>query len=215
MRKFILVVLLLLLAIICFTVIGIGIKIGPFKIYSYSEIQKASSERKTLLAELKNKNVNEFETTQQSLITAAKKYQEKKEEYDMLVESGDLTTESNIYNSSLYDMDYLLTVVGNYATQNEVTLQFDVFKSSSTSSVSSEYVICDLSFTVTGDYIPITNYIYNIEDDDTLNFEINDFVLEKGGENLQATFTVKNVPINTKNLSAVPTTSNPNIKVNN
>ena len=130
------------------------------------------------------------------------------------MENGELTTESNIYNSSLYDVDFLLTVVGNYATQNGVTLQFDVFKSSS-SSISSEYVICDLNFTVTGDYIPITNYIFNIEDDDTLNFEINDFVLEKGGENLQATFTVKNVPINSKNLSAIPTTSNPNVKVNN
>lgn len=215
MRKFILVVLLIVVAIICFCIIGIGIKIGPLKIYSYKEIQKASSERKVLLAELNEKNGNEFETTQKSLLSSAEKYQEKKEQYDSLVESGDLTAESNIYNSSLYDIDFLLTVVGKYATQNGVTLQFDVFKSTSSTSVSTEYIICDLSFTVTGDYIPITNYISNIEDDDTLNFEISDFVLEKGGQNLQATFTVKNVPINSKNLSSIPTTSKPNIKVMN
>ncbi len=214
MRKIILVALLILLAVMCVIVIGTGIKIGPFQVYSYGEIEKASSERKVLLSELNEKNGNEFRATQKMLLSSTGKYQEKKEEYDSLVENGDLTTESNIYNSSLYDVDFLLTVVGNYATQNGVTLQFDVFKSSS-SSISSEYVICDLNFTVTGDYIPITNYIYNIEDDDTLNFEINDFVLEKGGENLQATFTVKNVPINSKNLSAIPTTSNPNVKVNN
>ena len=214
MRKIILVALLILLAVICVIVVGTGIKIGPFKVYSYSEIEKASSERKVLLSELNEKNGNEFRATQKMLLSSTGKYQEKKEEYDSLVENGELTTESNIYNSSLYDVDFLLTVVGNYATQNGVTLQFDVFKSSS-SSISSEYVICDLNFTVTGDYIPITNYIFNIEDDDTLNFEINDFVLEKGGENLQATFTVKNVPINSKNLSAIPTTSNPNVKVHN
>lgn len=214
MRKIILVSVLILLAVICVVIVGTGIKIGPFQIHNYGEIEKASSERKMLLSELNEKNGNEFRATQKMLLSSTGKYQEKKEEYDSLVESGDLTTESNIYNSSLYDVDFLLTVVGNYATQNGVTLQFDVFKSSS-SSISSEYVICDLNFTVTGDYIPITNYIYNIEDDDTLNFEINDFVLEKGGENLQATFTVKNVPINSKNLSAIPTTSNPNVKVNN
>lgn len=214
MRKVILVALVAILAIICILIVGVGIKIGPFKIYNYTEIEKANSERKVLLSELKEKNGSEFNSLQKQLIGATQKYKEKKGEYDSLIESGDLTTESNIYNSSLYDLDYLLTVVGNYATQNGVTLQFDVFKSASTS-VSTEYIICDLNFTVTGGYIPITNYIYEIEGDDTLNFEISDFVLEKGGEDLQATFVVKNVPINSKTLSSIPTNSTSNVNINN
>ena len=64
--------------------------------------------------------------------------------------------------------------------------------------------MCDLKFTVTGEYIAITDFIYSLEDDDTLGFEISEFLLEKGGENLQATFIVKEVPINNKNLSSVP-----------
>jgi len=72
-----------------------------------------------------------------------------------------------------------------------------------------------LNFTVTGDYIPITNFIYNLEDDETLNFEISDFMLEKGGENLQSIFVVKNVPINSKNLSAIPVSSNASVETNN
>lgn len=67
--------------------------------------------------------------------------------------------------------------------------------------------MCDLNFTITGEYIAITDFIYSIEGDDKLNFEISNFLLEKGGENLQATFVVKEVPINSKNLSSVPTTS--------
>lgn len=62
------------------------------------------------------------------------------------------------------------------------------------------YTMCDLKFTVSGDYIPITNFIFRLEDDNRLGFEISDFTLVKGGENLQATFTVKNVPINNENL---------------
>lgn len=149
------------------------------------------------------------------LSSATKKYQSKKAEYDSLIESGKLTSESNIYNSNLYDVDYLGVIIGKYATQNGVTLQFDVSKSSSATSVSSEYVICNLNFTVTGDYIPITNFIYNLEDDETLNFEISDFMLEKGGENLQSIFVVKNVPINSKNLSAIPVSSNASVETNN
>lgn len=215
MRKFILVLLLIILSIISFCIISIGINIGPLKIYSYSEIEKANFERKNLLAELNNKNENEFETTQELLSSAVEEYQEKKEQYNSLIESGELTAESNIYNSSLYDIDSLLTTVGKYAKQNGVTLQFDIFKSTSSTSVSTGYIICDLNFTVTGDYIPITNYISSLENDGTLNFEISDFALEKSGQKLQATFTVKNIPINSKNLSSTSTTSKPNIKVMN
>lgn len=215
MRKYVLVILLIVLAIICFLIIGAGIKVGPFRIYSYSDVSKASSERKTLLSSLNEKNITEYEANKKLLSSATRKYQLKKAEYDSLIESGDLTAESNIYNSNLYDVDYLGVVIGKYATQNGVTLQFDVSKSSSSTSVSSEYIICNLNFTITGDYIPITNFIYNLEDDDTLNFEISDFTLEKGGENLQSTFIVKNVPINSKNLSAIPTASNTSIEINN
>lgn len=215
MRKYVLGILLIVLTIICFLIVGFGIKIGPFRIYSYSDVSKASSERKALLSSLNEKNITEYEANKKLLSSATRKYQLKKAEYDSLIESGDLTAESNIYNSNLYDVDYLGVVIGKYATQNGVTLQFDVSKSSSATSVSSEYIICNLNFTITGDYIPITNFIYNLEDDDTLNFEISDFMLEKGGENLQSTFTVKNVPINSKNLSAIPTSSNTTIETNN
>jgi len=64
-----------------------------------------------------------------------------------------------------------------------------------------------LNFTITGDYISITEFISSLEDNDQLSFEIRDFMLEKGGENLQATFVVKEVPINSKDLLSVPTSA--------
>lgn len=206
MRKLVLIVSLALLLIICIFVIGVGIKIGPFRIYSYPEVLAASKERKELL-KVNEENLEEFETIQSSLKSSAKKYENKKAEYDELIEKGKITTESNIYNSSVYDIDFLWATIGNYATQNGVLLDFNSWKSASATAVSSEYIICRLDFIVTGDYISITNFISQIEADDTLKFEISNFNLEKGGDNLQATFSVKNVPINSKNLSAIPTTS--------
>lgn len=68
MRKYVLGILLIVLAIICFLIIAFGIKIGPFKIYSYSEVSKASSERKELLTNLNQKNVTEYEETKKIII---------------------------------------------------------------------------------------------------------------------------------------------------
>ena len=84
-----------------------------------------------------------------------------------------------------------------------LTIKFDVARSTNSMLGSQSYIMCDLKFTVSGDYIPITDFIYDLEDDNKLGFEISDFSLAKGGDNLQATFTVKNVPINNKNLTEI------------
>ena len=80
--------------------------------------------------------------------------------------------------------------------------------------------ICDLEFTVIGDYTAITDFIYVLEDDDRFAFEISKFKLsepESGGltaalpsdipsdlrdNQLQATFVVKSLPINASTISA-------------
>lgn len=207
MRKYVLILILIILAILCFALMFFGFKIGNLKINSYKDVVSISSEKNKLLSELNYKNITEFNEKQKALLNAVKEYNSKKASYDDLVSKGKIT-DSNIYNSmDLYDVDFLWTTIGNYATEKNVTLQFDVSKSATATSISSEYIMCDLNFTITGEYIAITDFIYSIEGDDKLNFEISNFLLEKGGENLQATFVVKEIPLNSKNLSSVPTTS--------
>lgn len=207
MRKYVLILVLIILAIICFCLMFFGFKIGNFKINSYNQVVAISSEKNELLSELNYKNTTEFDEKRQNLLKAVREYNSKKSNYDDLVANGKIT-DNNIYNSmDLYDVDFLWTTIGNYATEKNVTLQFDVSKSSTATAISSEYIMCDLNFTITGEYIAITDFIYSLEGDDKLNFEIEEFLLEKGGDKLQATFVVKEVPLNSKNLSSVPTAS--------
>ena len=208
MRKAILIFVLIITAIICFYIIGNGFQIGKFKINSYKQIETLNTERESLLNQFDKKNITEIEEKHANLKTAAQDYNNKKAEYDKFVSEGKINN-SSIQNSIyIYDMDFLWTTIGNYATQKGVTLQLDVTKSTTSSSISSdEYIMCDLKFTVTGKYIAITDFVYSIEGDDQLSFEIRNFILEKGGEDLQATFLVKDIPINNKNLSSVPTSS--------
>ena len=207
MRKAILGIILMISCVICFGIICYGVEIGPIKIRSYAEIAKLSATKNSLLAELNEKNVNDFNSKKEALQTVVNDYNTKKAEYDRLVQEGKIDNNSIHNTLDLYEIDYLWTKIGNYATEEEVTLQLDVVKSTTSTSISTEYVMCDLTFNVTGEYIAITDFIFDLEGDDSLRFEINDFVMQKGGQNLQATFVVKDVPIDSKTLSSVPTSS--------
>lgn len=203
MRKVILLITLFISLILCLGLIFFGLKIGNFRINSYSQIAQINLDKETILSNFKNKSITKYKNNIEDFKSVKSNYESKKTEYKELVDSGKIT-ETVIKNSiELYDMDYLWTKIGNYATQKDIKLQLDVTKSNTSSAISSEYLMCDLSFTITGEYIPITEFIYLIEDDDELGFEIRNFVIEKGGDSLQATFKVKDVPINSKDLISV------------
>ena len=202
MRKYLLILVLIISCILCFLVMSFGFTFIP----SYKEVNASLAEKRQVLTELSTKNSTEFFAKQTALSSAVQEYKNKKAQYDTLVQEGKITEET-VTSMEMYDVDFLWATIGNYATQKGVTLQFDISKSAIKASISPEYVYCDLNFTITGDYIAITDFIYSLENDDKLNFEIRNFLMKKGGENLQATFTVKDVPVNSQKLSTVPTTS--------
>jgi hypothetical protein len=208
MRKIILAIILIISCVICFGVICYGFEIGPVKVNGYSTVASLSAKKTELLAKLNEKNVTEFNAKKDNLQKVVDDYNTKKAEYDRLVQEGKIDNNSIHNTLDLYEIDYLWTKIGNYATKEDVELQIDLTKSATSTSISTEYIMCDLTFNVTGEYIAITDFLFDLEGDDSLRFEINDFVMQKGGQNLQATFVVKNVPIDSKTLSSVPTSSN-------
>ena len=54
-----------------------------------------------------------------------------------------------------------------------------------------------LDFTATGSYVGIRNFVYSLEEDEDLNFRIENFKLTTGtsAENLSGTFTVNDIGI--------------------
>lgn len=211
MRKILLILVLALSIFLCYTTVVNGLEVGDtFKVSNYKEVEAASKDIDTLISQLVNVNDMEYKSKQSNLQTAIKSYQDAKEEYETMAEmmkaaASEEEQNSDISMVDIYDVDFLWTVIGNYGTEEGIALKFDVAKSATSSLDSSEYTMCDLKFTVSGDYIPITEFIYHIEEDSKLGFEISDFKMAKGGQNLQATFTIKNVPINNKNLTELQT----------
>lgn len=201
MRKYLLILITIIIAAIFGEIVLWGLQLGKLRIYSYDEIVAVSKEKTTLLSALDAKNIGEYNKTLKSLQTAVQTYEKTKLDYDKLVEEGTITQDS-IYNSiDLFDVDTLAEKIKDYAKQKNVILNLDIVPSATSTSISSEYVMCDLNFKVSGEYIAITDFIYSIEDDDTLGFEIKEFSLKEEDNILRASFSAKNIPLSSQSLS--------------
>lgn len=208
MRKVVILFVLLILIYFCYETIDTGIDWGTnFYIANYEEVESSSRKLDTLISQLVNINDIQFPAKKEKLNSAIEEYEHTKEEYEELKAIVDQNSAQDISLVDIYDVDFLWTIVGNYGTEEGINLKFDVVRSSTSSISTEEYTMCDLKFTVSGDYIPITDFIYDLEDDSKLGFEISSFAMAKGDENLQATFTVRNVPINNENLTELSTTA--------
>lgn len=208
MRKILILVILALSIFLCYTTIADGFTLGTsFAISNFEEVEESSKKIDTLISQLDNLNDIEYKAKQENLEKAIKSYKDAKEEYEemaSIIESVN-NQEANVSLVDIYDVDFLWTIIGNYGTEEGISLKFDVARSTSSSLVSDEYTMCDLKFTISGDYIALTDFIYDIEEDNKLGFEISNFEMARGNENLQATFTVKAVPVNNENLTELQT----------
>ena len=214
MKRLVLFLILVLLALASYMVIWEGFeKQMPIQTYTYKEVEAKHEALNTEIATLNDLNGRQFNEVKQSINDAVKLYEDKKSEYEALAqEQRNMAFDS----TDLYDLDFIWTKVGNYASSHNVVLKLDIIKSATARTESNEYIICDLDFMCIGEYIGITDFIYDVEDDDRFKFEISEFNMVKPNvdeimvlfaentpkdlleKKTQATFKVKNLPINSK-----------------
>ena len=214
MRKIVFLLVLILSIVACGYVATEGLDSNFLQIASYSDVKSANKQLETQISELNRKNSSEFESKKTALNTAVKNYKDKKEQYEALAPTVNTNTENEEPTTTgpmPYDIDFLWTIVGNYATEEGVTIDFTSTKSTSSLTSSSEvFTMADLNFNISGAYNSVIEFIYDIEDDDRLEFEISSFKMQKGGDGVQATFVVKSIPINNDSITTLDATSNTN-----
>lgn len=196
MRK----VLIMILIIIFVAVFGImvtsGITLGAFEIPAIEKIVNDNKELDNRIAELASSVDNDYKAALTNLDSSLRKEQASKQKYQDTIT---YSTEEEIKAASQmekYEISFLWTKIGLYATGNNVTIQANV-------SAASIVDLYNISFTATGTYIDITEFIEKIEKDPKLGFKIEDFTLrEYSGEQLQAEFTIRNIAINKDTLNS-------------
>ncbi|MBR3511873.1 MAG: hypothetical protein IKN74_02825 [Clostridia bacterium] len=170
MRKLIIVAIVAMLIYVGVTMVFDGLE--KFRIPSYEGLEQEQKVLEANVGKLNNTNGVLFETEKANLATSIKNYKDKKAEYEAMEASQ---KELALQSTDLYDLDFLWTIIGNYASDQNVILQLDVTKSPNIEAQSDEYVMCDITFTGMGDYADLVGFIYDVEDDDRMKFEFSDF----------------------------------------
>lgn len=203
MKKILISVLIVLFLILCFVAIFGGIEIGGFKVLSISSIKEAND---TLDDRIKFATVlasTEYPNALSSIETDLKKLDEEKKNYESMVTVSNGEEVQTVNQYQKYEIEYLWTTIGNHATSEGVVIKIDIVAASG----ENKY---NLNFTVNGSYIGITDFISDIENDSALGFKIENFSMKPGGstQNLEATFTCKDITI--KDISKSIISSNDN-----
>lgn len=224
MRKLLILAVLVLVIWFSYTAIVQGVSYRMINIEKYDFIEKRSGELNNSVIDLKDKTTTEYDIKKGVLDNSVKRYKASKKEFEELAESQKELAATSV---DLVDIDFLWTIIGNYATENDVLLQLDVKESVAKKAETTTYLLCDLHFKTIGNYTDVTKFVYDIEDDDRLEFEINNFDMikhevnvtssknmtteqveeeRKKQENLvDAEFVVKGVPMNIVSISEIST----------
>lgn len=194
MRKILISILTILLIVMAVLTITKGLTIGSLNILSAKQIVEENdkltneiSQTEKLIHSDYSTKLGSLEDNVSSLLTAKEEY------YDL----ADVSTKSEISKATTvetYTVEFLWTRLGRHATAEGVYLSYTPTSNS-------------ISFTVSGDYIPILSFVSAIENDSKLGFRIENFKLVPGGNNLQATFITRNVNIKTENVSTTVKTN--------
>ena len=195
MKNILITVISVLMTVLIIITMIKGLTIGNIKILSIADIKQNSMDLDKKIEDLntlKNltykQKVGNLEDSTKRLTTAKQKY----------LEVASLSTDEQIKAANqepVYSMEFLWDKVGSYATREGLKLKWVVTPTGTTNKRT-------LSFTLTGAYISIINYVYAIENDSELAFRIENFKLVQAGGDLQATFTVRYVRIEQESITS-------------
>lgn len=215
MKRLITFICLILIIVAGYQLIRNGFENDTLNIASYETIQTKSEALTKQLASYNKRNQDDYNTAVSSLNSSIKTYNDSKQKYENIVEElGELLNkdddEGNVIEEVIhsdkekYKVDFLLVTLGDYSGKEGVDVVYQLTTSSTIdpNSTTLNYFLADLKFTVTGQYMAVTNFISDLENDTKLNWAISDFSMGNGSVNgysgVTATFTVRDVPIDSE-----------------
>lgn len=204
MKKVLILIIIILLIVLCYNTINDGFQIGNISVLSIGQIQQENNNLDNKIAEIEELKESQYPSKLTEISSEAKKMLSNKKTYEELVAYSSEQDVLNASQTEMYDIEVLWTRIGNHATSNGVITKMELVSSSNNTPNAN-----DLKFTATGNYIAITDFIRDIEEDVKLGFTIEEFELvpqtEGDGSILQATFRVRDVFLNSETITITST----------
>ena len=190
-KKVLLLILVVILAVGLYSSFAHGVSIKLFgKTYetsSYTDIAKLSQTLVTQKKVLEDKNNIDFPKAKTRQQAAISNFRTNKSEYDELSLKASPEDIINANKKEEYYLDYLWVKIGSYANVNDVKVLIEP----------SSNELARINFNVSGQYIAVINFLYDLQNDEDLQFNINNVVMQGGStsEITNASFFVGNVNI--------------------
>lgn len=170
-----------------------GLNIFGFKILSLRDITLKKQEVKLAKTNLELEKTK-CDVLESKLNTEKQEFKTEKNKYEIISdETVDIINKLN--TKEKYSIEYIWIKLGNYAKLNNLSI---VVAEPGNTLNSEEKVQDDSIFKiqVSGSYISVASFIYNIENDDELKFKLDNIKMEYvSGVNIRATFDVKDIVI--------------------
>ena len=202
MKKVLISILIVLLVVLAYFTIVKGLTVGEFKVLSAKEIVDANDQLDSEIQKAQSLLKIDYPSKKEELSSSVTDLLNKKEEY---FKAAKLSSDKEITKANTeetYYIEYLWTRIGNHATSKGVNLTIDVKTGDA-----GEANVKNLTITAKGYYVGIMDFVSSLENDDKLNFKIENFNLVQEGELLTATFNVRGIRIKTENTTASSSTT--------
>ncbi|MBQ9266709.1 MAG: hypothetical protein IJ217_00220 [Clostridia bacterium] len=186
LRKLLLFVLCIFLGYGIYVAVTQGVMIFGNEIKPYSALVEGNENIDNKVATLERLNTVTYAQTENRLRGAKREFSDRKNEYDTLAASASVAEIAEANKREQYLLDYLWMKIGTYANADNVKIKI---------TPSDTQAIVD--FDVTGEYISVVNFIYDLENDTDLNFNVDNIIMQGGSSDTvtKATFTVTGVNV--------------------
>ena len=181
----------ILLILICVSVFR-GISVGKLSIYSVENIKEQSLNLDKKIEEANTEINQNYAKSIADIETATIKLKNLKEEYETKV---GLNGGLGITQIEKYKIEYLWGIIGGYGKDEGVRVDLDIKETS----IDDTH---NINFTLYGSYTGITDFLYDIENDDELNYRIKDFKIEPSSITTTTTADNKVTTVSTNTLKA-------------
>jgi len=177
MKKLLISILMILLVALIYCLMFQNISIGTWKSKSFKSLKDSNdylNNRINIATETKNLN---YPKAVEDLETSVKKFKKTKDSYETKTTNISENVELGVVQIKQYKIERLWITLENYAKDRNVELILDLVESNASAVEQMGATLYDLNITVLGDYINITDFISDVEKDDTLDFKILNFKL--------------------------------------
>lgn len=164
-----------------------------FETSSYAGIADKASQLNGKILDLENKNTTQYKAALTKKEAAVNNFKESKAEYEELAAGASIEDIREANKREEYFLDYLWMKIGTYANNGDIKVL-----------INPRYETSIIDFEVSGQYIAVINFIYDLENDTDLAFNIDNLVMQGGSTAAvtKASFQVRNVNIITSETKA-------------